>query len=507
MALITTIAGGYILYYCGNSLNGKSRTSKLTTMNISKYDKALQAAFDSSTEFLKTLDDMPVGANASYENLKSLWDWNLPHQGKAPEDVIDELSRCAIPGLNLNQSGRFFAWVIGGSHPSAIAADWLTSVWDQNAGLYACTPSSAIVEEIAGSWLKQLLKLPSQSSFAFVTGCQMANFTCLNVARNHLFDQAGWDIETDGFYGAPRIRIICGDQKHNTITRALRMLGFGRNVMVELPSDKDGKLLADEVRKEFERDHATPTMVILQAGEIHTGAFDDFQSIIPIAHAHNAWVHIDGAFGLWAAASPQYAHLMEGAEGADSWATDGHKWLNVPYDSGYAFIAHPAAHFKTFTSQAGYLKEDGKARDEYNWTPELSRRARGYTTYAVIKELGSKGIENLVERCCRHAAAIIESASQLPHTEVLAYPIINQGLLRFTNPTAGEDESLHDQFTEQIISAINASGEAFFQPSSFKGKRCMRVSVSGWRTNEDDVRRTIAAISDAICEVSRNTVN
>ncbi len=467
-------------------------------MNSSKYDKALQAAFDSSTEFLKSLDDIPVGANASYENLKSLWDWNLPHQGKAPEDVIDELNRSAIPGLNLNQSGRFFAWVIGGSHPSAIAADWLTSVWDQNAGLYACTPSSAIVEEIAGSWLKQLLKLPPQASFAFVTGCQMANFTCLNVARNYLFDQAGWDFEADGFYGAPRIRIICGDQKHNTITRALRMLGFGRNVMVEIRSDKDGKLNVDGVRKEFERDPVTPTIVILQAGEIHTGAFDDFKSIIPIAHEHHAWVHIDGAFGLWAAASPAYAHFMEGAEEADSWATDGHKWLNVPYDSGYAFIAHPAAHFKTFTSQAGYLKEDGKARDEYNWTPELSRRARGYTTYAVIKELGSTGISNLVERCCRHAASIVKGAGQLPHVEVLAYPIINQGLLRFRNPTAGEDESMHDHFTEQVIAAINASGEAFFQPSTFKGKRCMRVSVSGWRTNEDDVRRAIAAISDAI---------
>jgi len=467
-------------------------------MSINHFYAPLQKAFSLGNNFLNELDTHPVGPILSYEELKSLWNWDLPEKGKPAEEVIEELNESTIPGLNLNQSGRFFAWVIGGSHPSAIAADWLTSVWDQNAGLYACTPSSGIVEEIAGAWLKQLLKLPPQASFAFVTGCQMANFTCLNVARNYLFDQAGWDIEAEGFYGAPRIRIICSDHKHNTITRALRMLGFGRNVLVELPSDKDGKLHVDEVRKEFERDHVTPTMVILQAGEIHTGAFDDFKSIIPLAHAHNAWVHIDGAFGLWAAASPKYTHLLEGAEDADSWATDGHKWLNVPYDSGYAFIAHPAAHFKTFTSQAGYLKEDGKARDEYNWTPELSRRARGYTTYAVIKELGSTGIENLVERCCRHAAAIVEGAGQLPHTEVLAYPIINQGLLRFKNPLGGDVESLHDQFTEQVIAAINASGEAFFQPSTFKRKRCMRVSVSGWRTNEDDVRRTIAAIGDAI---------
>ncbi|MDZ4747538.1 MAG: aminotransferase class V-fold PLP-dependent enzyme [Saprospiraceae bacterium] len=463
-----------------------------------RYKPALEKAFSLGNEFLEGVDMNPVGARSSYEGLKLLWDWNLPQQGKAAEAVIEELNRSALPGLNLNQSGRFFAWVIGGSHPSAIAADWLTSAWDQNAGLYACTPSSSIVEEIAGSWLKQLLHLPEHASFTFVTGCQMANFTCLNVARNHLFQQAGWDIDKDGFYGAPRIRILCGDQKHNTITRALRMLGFGRNVVVELPSDEYGKLHIDEVKKEFERDQVTPTMVILQAGEIHTGAFDDFESIIPLAHKHKAWVHIDGAFGLWAAASPTYAHLMTGAEQADSWATDGHKWLNVPYDSGYAFIAHPAAHFKTFTSQAGYLKEDGKARDQYNWTPELSRRARGYTTYAVIKELGVSGIEKLVDRLCQHATSIVQGASQLPNTEVLAYPIINQGLLRFINPEGGDDESKHDHFTEKVIASINASGEAFFQPSTFKGKRCMRVSVSGWRTNEDDVRRTLAAIKEAI---------
>ncbi len=462
------------------------------------YKPALEKAFSLGNEFLEGLDMNPVEARASYEELKSVWDWDLPEEGMAADEVIEKLNQSALPGLNLNQSGRFFAWVIGGSHPSAIAADWLTSVWDQNAGLYACTPSSSIVEEIAGVWLKQLLHLPEHASFAFVTGCQMANFTCLNVARNHLFQQAGWDIDKEGFCGAPRIRIIVGDQKHNTITRALRMLGFGSNAVIEIPSYADGTIQAALVQEEFERDSSTPTMVILQAGEIHTGAFDDFESIIPLAHQHNAWVHIDGAFGLWASASPSYAHLMKGGDQADSWATDGHKWLNVPYDSGYAFIAHPAAHFKAFTSQAGYLKEDGKARDQYNWTPELSRRARGYATYAVIKELGVSGIEKLVNRLCQHATSIVYGASQLPNTEVLAYPIINQGLLRFKNPDGGDDESKHDLFTEQVIASINASGEAFFQPSTFKGKRCMRVSVSGWRTNEDDVRRAVSAIGEAI---------
>ena len=467
------------------------------------YKSALELAFHLGNEFLDELDTNPVETKHSYEQLKSLWDWNLPSDGHDPVEVIEDLNRSARPGLNLNQSGRFFSWVIGGSHPSAIAADWLTSAWDQNAGLYAGTPSSGIVEEIAGAWLKQLLHIPQHASFAFVTGGQMANTTCLNVARNHLFQQAGWDFEANGFYDAPRIRIICGDLKHNTIIRSLRMLGFGSHSIIELPTNENGSIQVDAVKKEFQRDTNAPTLLVLQAGEIHTGEFDDFNAIIPIAHQHNAWVHIDGAFGLWAAASPRYAHHMKGAELADSWSTDGHKWLNVPYDCGYAFVAHPESHYKTFTNSAEYLIESDKARDQFNWTPELSRRARGYATYAVIRELGAKGIEALVDRLCIHATAIVEGASVLPQVQVLAYPVINQGVLRFLHPTNPKDETLNDKFTEGVIAAINASGEAFFQPSTFRGKRCMRVSVSGWRTSDEDVKRTVASIDEAIKNVSQ----
>lgn len=462
------------------------------------YHAALERAHAHANDFLEGLDVTPVGARATYAELKALWDWNLPSAGMASEDVIEELNRAARPGLNHNQSGRFFAWVIGGSHPAALAADWLTSVWDQNAGLYACTPSSGIVEEIAGGWLKQLLRIPDSASFAFVTGCQMANFTCLNVARNYLLKQANWDFNTNGLYGAPPIRIICGDAKHNTIVRALRMLGFGSAQIVNLPTDEKASLQFEVVRREFERDPDILTIVVLQAGEIHSGAFDDFESIIPLAHQHKAWVHIDGAFGLWANATTKYAHLLKGASAADSWATDGHKWLNVPYDSGFAFVAHPEAHFESLASKAGYLTEDDVARDQFNWNPELSRRARGFATYAAIKELGTTGIEDLVERCCIHAAAIVEAFRDFKHTEVLAYPIINQGVLRFINPLAPDDEARNDRFTEDIIAEINASGEAFFQPSTFKGKRCMRVSVSGWRTTDKDVSRTIQAIREAV---------
>ncbi len=472
-------------------------------MKENQYKQALQSALRLALDFLDRLDEDPVDVSLSYEELKSLWQWELPTEGMKPEAVVEEVNLSARPGLKLNQSGRFFSWVIGGSHPSAVAVDWLTAVWDQNAGLYAGTPSSSIVEEIAGSWLKQLLHLPEKASFAFVTGCQMANFVCINVARNHLFRQVGWDFETHGFYGAPKMRVICGDAKHNTITRALRMLGFGSEAVVNIPTDEKGTISVDALRQEFVRDSTSPTMVLLQAGEIHTGAFDDFKSIIPIAHQHNAWVHIDGAFGLWANANPKYAHYLEGAEDADSWATDGHKWLNVPYDSGFAFTAHPSSHFQAMTNNADYLSYNEQARDQYNWNPELSRRARGFTTYATIKELGVRGIADLVDRCCVHASAIVEGIGALPNALILSHPIINQGLLRFVHPNTPEDELSNDIFTLAVIEAINKTGEALFQPSTFKGRKCMRVSVSGWRTSDDDVHRTIAAARLAIEKVGR----
>ncbi len=468
-------------------------------MKDNLYKKPLEIAHREALNFLDQLDETPVSRNLSYGELKELWQRELPVEGTPAEEVISDLNKTAVPGLRLNQSGRFYAWVIGGSHPSAVAADWLTGAWDQNAGLYAGSPAAGIAEEIAGSWLKQILHLPEQASFAFVTGCQMANFVCLNVARNFLFKQAGWDFETHGFYGAPAMRVICGEYKHNTITRALRMLGFGSNHVVNIPTDDHGDIRVEALKMEFERDSTTPTMVLLQAGEIHTGAFDDFASIIPVAHAHNAWVHIDGAFGLWANVSQTYAHHMKGAERADSWATDGHKWLNVPYDCGYAFTAHPKEHFQAMTNNAGYLPTDQVARDEFNWNPELSRRARGFATYAVIRELGLKGITDLVERNCRHAKSIVEGIGRLTGAEVLAHPVINQGLIGFVHP---EDPERNDDFTLDVIQALNTSGEAFFQASTFKGRKCMRVSVSGWRTTEQDVERAVNAARQAIKTVS-----
>lgn len=466
------------------------------------YRAALEKAMQYGNEFLSILDSEPVDVSLHYPEMKALWDWELPKTGMPPEQVIDQLNKAARPGLVHNQSGRFFSWVIGGSHPAAIAADWLTSAWDQNAGLYNATPASGIVEEIAGEWLKQMLKIPAQASFAFVTGGQMANFTCLNAARNHLFHIAGWDIEKEGFYGAPRIRIITGDQKHSTVSKALRMLGFGTSHSIEIPSDAHSRINVQLVEAEFKRDPDIPTLLILQAGDIHTGGFDDFASLIPLAHAHRSWVHVDGAFGLWANASRKFEHLLQGAEGADSWSVDGHKWLNVPYDSGYAFVAHADAHFLSLNQHASYLAQDEQARDQMNWTPELSRRARGFATYAAIRELGTTGIEELIDRCCAHCTSIVKGMASHPQVEVIAFPVINQGMVRFHSISPNATELDHDYFTDQVIAAINASGEAFFQPSVYKGKRGMRISVSNWRTNDRDVERTLAATNAAIEKVN-----
>ncbi|MDQ3016875.1 MAG: pyridoxal-dependent decarboxylase [Bacteroidota bacterium] len=462
-----------------------------------KYNAALSQAHQLANEFLDGLDNGAAGVTKSYDQLLSAWHLQLPEHGMAADEVIAEMAKAAMPGLMRNQSGRFFSWVIGGTHPSALGADWLTSAWNQNSGMFTVAPAASIAEEIAGKWLKQILHLPDDSSFAFVTGCQMAHFTCLSAARNHIFHTAGWDIETQGFFGAPAIKVICSDQKHVTVNRALRMLGFGTNIMTQVKSDDSGRIDVADFELAMMKDADLPTLVLLQAGDLNTGAYDDFEKIIPIARKYNSWVHVDGAFGLWAAASSKYKHLTKGVALADSWATDGHKWLNVPYDCGYAFTAHPDAHRRAMSQPASYLTHKSQSRDQMDWNPEFSRRGRGFATYAVIRELGTKGIEELINRTCEHAHTIVTEAGKFKNVEVVAIPIINQGLLRFLDPN-GVEEADHDSYTEEIIHKINLTGEAFFQPTTYKGKRCMRVSVSGWRTNEEDVERTVRAIGEAL---------
>lgn len=379
-----------------------------------------------------------------------------------PSEVIADLVKSVEGGILGSAGACFFGWVIGGALPAALAADWLTAAWDNNASLYACGPAAAIVEEVAGKWLKDLLGIPSDASFALVTGSQMAHLTCLAAARHAILARSGWDVEREGLCGSPAIRILSSSEKHGSISRAVRLLGLGERNMIELPSDKMGRLSPNTLATALDKDPSRPTIVVLQAGDLNIGAFDDFQKLIPLAKERNAWVHIDGAFGLWAATTPRYSHLLAGVEKADSWVTDGHKWLNVPYDCGYAFVSDRAAHAAALFHRAAYLTHDAEARDQIDWTPEWSRRGRGFATYAALRQLGRSGVANLIERCCEHALALAERIGTLPGAEILWKPRINQGLVRFLHPgeTATRDD--HDDFTEEIIEAILASGTAFF---------------------------------------------
>jgi glutamate/tyrosine decarboxylase-like PLP-dependent enzyme len=454
------------------------------------FRTTLGAALEHSLAHLENLDSLPVGAIASLATLRARLGRPLADEGVGSAQVIADLARDVEGGIIGSAGGRFYAWVVGGALPAALAADWLTAAWDQNAGLYASGPAAAVVEEVAGAWIKDLLGLPSQVSFALVTGCQMAHVTCLAAARCALLARRGWDVALKGLFGAPPIRLITTREGHGSVDRAIRLLGLGRQQVVELPTDAEGRMRVDALEQAFVADPAAPTIVLLQAGDVNIGAFDRFEAVIPIARRHSAWVHVDGAIGLWAAASPRYRHLLEGVGQADSWATDGHKWLNVPYDCGYAFVADAESHRASMSHRAPYLMHDDHARDQMDWNPEWSRRARGFPTYAALRELGRQGIAELVERCCAHAHALVTRIGGLPGAEVLWTPVINQGLVRFTD----------DRRTDEVIAAVMATGEAFFGGTTWRGIRAMRVSVSNWRTSEGDVERAVRAIERVLGE-------
>jgi glutamate/tyrosine decarboxylase-like PLP-dependent enzyme len=456
----------------------------------------LDCALGHARRYLAGLEDGPVGSTIGLEGLRERLDKPLGREGLPASEVIDQLVRDAAPGLVASAGGRFFGWVLGGAVPAAVAADWLTSIWDQNAALYACSPAAAIVEEVAGAWLKDLLGLPMQASFAFVTGCQMAHVTCLAAARHALLKKRGWSVEEDGLAGAPAVRILTSEHGHGSIARAVGLLGLGRKNIVRLATDTHGRIeplaLADAL------DGTRPTILVLQAGDIATGAYDDFETLIPMAKAGNAWVHVDGAFGLWAAASPTKRQLMRGAAEAHSWATDGHKWLNVPFDSGYAFISDADAHRAALSYRAAYLTHDDDARDQIDWNPDWSRRARGFATYAALRQLGRAGVAGIVDRSCEHTRALVEGLRNLPSVEIVSEPVVNQALVRFRDMRAGAGEADHDHRTDAVVERVNASGEAFFSGSTWNGRRVMRISVCNWRTNAADVDRTLAAIRNAL---------
>lgn len=457
------------------------------------FTVALETALQRALEYLNQVDDRPVGPRVSLEELRARFcvEWN--GKGIDAPQVIDDLARGTDGGLNNSMNARFYAWVIGGSLPSALAADWLTSTWDQNAGMYAVSPAGAVVEEAVGGWLKELFRLPPQTSFALVTGCQMAHTTCLAAARSWLLKKHAWDVERQGMAGSPSITVLSGT-RHATIDRTLRLLGFGDASLQTLGTSRSGGLDPGALEDALGRLNGKPTLVLLQAGDVNTGGFDDFASLIPIARKHDAWTHVDGAFGMWALASPRYDYLGRGMEQAHSWATDGHKWLNVPYDCGYAFVAEPEAHRTSMSCHASYLSHQSAARDPLDWNPEFSRRARGFASYAALRELGRDGLRELIERNCDCAKELVAGLSRLDQVEVLSHPVINQGLVSFLDP-AGMPS---DEWNDRVIAGIAKEGTSFFSGTTWNGRRAMRISVSNWQTSRDHVARTLAGVHRAL---------
>jgi len=452
---------------------------------VNETRRVLRRTADHAADFLETLGERPVYPDVGVDDLREALAGPLPDGPSDAAVVVDELVARAGPGVVAIPGGRYFGFVIGGALPAALAADWLTSTWDQNAGLYVAGPSASVVEEVAGAWVRELLRLPPEASFAFVTGCQLANFTALAIARQHVLDQAGWDVNAEGLAGCPRVRVVCGAKVHVTVTRALRLLGLGAPQLVE--ADDQGRMAVDSLRSAL-RDASSPTIVCAQAGEVNTGAFDPLPEIAAVARDAGAWLHVDGAFGLWAAASPKLAHLVAGAEAADSWATDAHKWLNVPYDCGIVLCRHPDSHRRAIGAQAEYLiQSDDAVRDQVDWTPEFSRRARGFTVYAAVRSLGRRGIAELVERTCAHARRFANDLAALPGFELLNDVVLNQVLFRFES----------DERTDEVLRRVQESGDAWLSGTTWDGRRAIRISVSNWQTSDEDVARTVAAFEAA----------
>ena len=451
----------------------------------------LDRAAAHARRWLDSLDERPVVPSAGVEEVLERLGSELPEHGEDPATVVDRLAEAIEPGLTGMPSGRFFGFVIGGTHPAALATDWLVSAWDQNSGLRAATPGTAAVETLAGRWLLDLLGLPSDAGVGFPTGATMANFTGLAAGRDAVLRRAGWDLARHALAGSPGVRVLAGAERHDTVDLALRFLGLGRPELVQ--ADEQGRIRPDALAAALATAGAgdPPTLVVLQAGNLHSGAFDPFPEAIEMAHRHGAWVHVDGAFGLWAAANPATRHLTAGIESADSWGTDGHKWLNVPYDCGFAFCAHPEAHAASMSYTAAYLTGQGAGglRAPSDYVLESSRRARGFATWAALRELGRSGVADLVERCCALARRFAEQLEGVDGVEVANDVVLNQVLVRFHDD---------DEATDLVVDRVQRSGECWMGATTWNGRRLMRISVSNWRTTAEDVDRSVAAIVAAI---------
>ncbi len=452
--------------------------------------KILERVLEEATGFLDGLPVRPVAARTDVEGVAAALRRPLPEEGAEPLEVIEELIAGAEPGVVAMPSGRFFGWVIGGVLPATLAADWLTSTWDQNAGLLASSPAAAGAEWVASEWLLDLLGLPTTSAVGFVTGAMIANFTCLAAARHEVLRRAGWNVERDGLPGAPPVTVIVGEERHETIDLALRFLGLGEERSIVVPVDDQGRIRLDALTDTLARVGNNPLIVCLQAGNVHSGAFDPIADAIDLAHEYGAWVHVDGAFGLWAAASARYRHLVTGVERADSWATDAHKTLNVPYDSGIAIVANAGAMYAAMGVHAAYLIQDERP-DPFATVPEFSRRARGFTVWAALRSLGRHGVAEMVERFCALARRFAVGLSELDGVRVVNDVVFTQVCVSFGT----------DEVTRELATRLLKDGTAWMTPSTWHGQAVLRISVSNWRTTDEDVDRTFAAVRRVLAEV------
>lgn len=449
--------------------------------HIAALDRAHQLALD----WLTSLDARPVPPQATVEQVTRALGTVLPEGPTDAADVVESLAGACDAGLTAMPSGRFFGFVIGGTHPAALAADWLVSAWDQNSGLRRLTPAHTAVEDVASAWLLDLLRLPVASAVGFVTGATMAHFTCLAAARDAVLRRAGWDVATQGLHGGPRVRVLVGAERHDTVDLALRYLGLGAPETVAV--DEQGRMRADAVRATLRQGAPGPTVVVLQAGNVHSGAFDPFPEAIQAAHEHEAWVHVDGAFGLWAATSASYRHLVAGIERADSWATDAHKTLNVPYDCGLAIVRDAAALRAAMGMHGDYLIHDDGG-EPFDKVPEISRRGRAFPVWAVLRALGRSGVTDLVDRLCRHATTFAAGIEAIPGATVLNDVVFTQVCAAF-----GADAR-----TERVVERILADGTTWMSGSRWHGHRVLRISVSNWSTTDRDVERSLEALRRAV---------
>ena len=462
------------------------------------FDPLLRETAELALDFFDGLAERPVGPPVDLEALRAAFITPLPEAGESPHAVIAELARAAAPGIVASAGPRYFGFVNGGSVPAAVAADWLVTAWDQVVSMYVSSPTGAVVEEAAAEWLCDVLGLPSGPdgmSVGFATGCTMANLTGLAAARNALLRRANWDVEADGLFGAPALNVVVGDEAHASIFAALQMLGLGRGRVTRIPADGQGRMRADALAEALDGLDG-PAVVCAQAGNVNSGAFDPLEPIGAACRAREAWLHVDGAFGLWAAASPALRHLVAGVERADSVATDGHKWLNVPYDSGIVFVADRAAHHAAMTVTGSYLvSSEGVARDGFDWVPESSRRARGVPVYAALRSLGRSGVAAMIERCCALARRAAERLGERPGVEILNDVVLNQTLVRFhpSNDGAGVDDAA-DGLTRAVIERVQRDGTCWLGGTVWHDMAAMRISLSNWATSEDDIDRTVEVI-------------